>query len=564
MRLASFSVKKYRSIIDAHRLPMASSTVLIGKNNEGKSNLLSGLSAAMEVVEQLGNVRIVNGRLRGFRLRGDRYKWERDFPVQLQDSDKKAESIFRLRFHLDQKDREEFHKEVGSKISDELPIEIWIGKGDPFFKVIKQGPGSKLLNNRRERVAGFIGRRVEFTYIPAVRTAQAAISVVRDMVTRALRELEEDPEYAKAVEKIAELQRPVLDQLGGKINESLAEFLPSVKDVRVELDEDTQFHAIHRSIEVIVDDGTPTSLERKGDGVQSLAAIGLLRRTGSTGRHLILGIEEPESHLHPSAIHRLRGVLRDLAREHQVVLTTHSPVFADRLNVGSNILVDGKRAKPASRIVEIREALGVRASDNLRHAEIVLVVEGISDVRVITALLGAESGRLKAALADHLLVVDCLHGSGKLSFKLSELRTAITEYHCLLDNDDAGRAALEKAQGDGLLQANEFHVTSPPSGADAELEDLLDQAVYEHALQKHLDIQLKGKPWRGKGKWSSRLAGLVRSQGKIWNSSLESTAKEIVASSVEARPTEALHGAGRVPIDRLIEALESRLSSSPP
>ena len=559
MQLTSFSASKYRSIIKAHRLPMSASTVLIGKNNEGKSNLLAGLSAAMEVVEQLAQVRMINGRIRGTSLRRRRYNWERDFPVQLQDSDPNGESVFRLRFNLDQAEREDFHKEVGSKISDELPVEIRMGRSDPFFKVIKQGPGSKVLNSQREKVAEFIGRRVVFTYIPAVRTAEAAISVVRDMVARDLRALERDPDYAAAVAKITELQGPVLDALGKKISDSLQGFMPSVKQVQVRLDEDDRYRAIRHSIDVVVDDGTATSLGRKGDGVQSLAAIGLLRGTATGGRHLILGLEEPESHLHPSAIHRLRGVLRDLAAEHQIVITTHSPVFADRVDVASNILVEASRAKPASSIDQIREALGVRASDNLRHAELVLVVEGLSDVRILGAVLAHESPAIASALAENTLVIDSIGGGGKLGYKLSELRNAITEYHCFLDNDDAGRSAVTKAQSDGLLTPAEYHVTSPPGGSDAELEDLLDSQAYRGEIEQHFGVKLVGKHWKGKGKWSDRLMKTITAQGKTWSVAVEHEAKRIVADAVVREPSAVLNAARRGPVDALIAGLVKKL-----
>jgi predicted ATPase len=52
MRLVSFSVENYRSITKARRIPLAASTVLIGPNNEGKSNILRALSVAMLTLTQ--------------------------------------------------------------------------------------------------------------------------------------------------------------------------------------------------------------------------------------------------------------------------------------------------------------------------------------------------------------------------------------------------------------------------------------------------------------------------------------------------------------------------------
>ena len=47
MQLVSFSVTNYRSITAAYKLSVRQSTVLIGPNNEGKSNVLRALVTAL-------------------------------------------------------------------------------------------------------------------------------------------------------------------------------------------------------------------------------------------------------------------------------------------------------------------------------------------------------------------------------------------------------------------------------------------------------------------------------------------------------------------------------------
>ncbi len=53
MKLVSFSVNNYRSITKAYRLPIRQSTVLLGPNNEGKSNILKALVTGLEVLSDL-------------------------------------------------------------------------------------------------------------------------------------------------------------------------------------------------------------------------------------------------------------------------------------------------------------------------------------------------------------------------------------------------------------------------------------------------------------------------------------------------------------------------------
>jgi AAA15 family ATPase/GTPase len=54
MRLTYFTVSNYRSITTAYKLELKGVTVLIGKNNEGKSNLINALNLAMEKIHYVG------------------------------------------------------------------------------------------------------------------------------------------------------------------------------------------------------------------------------------------------------------------------------------------------------------------------------------------------------------------------------------------------------------------------------------------------------------------------------------------------------------------------------
>ena len=51
MELVNFSVTNFRSITTAHKITISGTTILIGKNNEGKSNILKGLDIAMTILQ---------------------------------------------------------------------------------------------------------------------------------------------------------------------------------------------------------------------------------------------------------------------------------------------------------------------------------------------------------------------------------------------------------------------------------------------------------------------------------------------------------------------------------
>lgn len=417
MRLISFSVTNFRSITDAHKIPIGDSTVLIGKNNEGKSNILRALSLAMRALtSHAGDDAPTRYEPRD----SQRYFWLRDFPMSLQSRKSATDSIFRLEFSLDANEIAEFKQEIKSNLNGSLPIEIKFGKqNNARIHVPKRGPGGTALSAKSANISKYIAAHIQFNYIPAIRTEEEALSVVQDMLSTELAQLERNAEYLAALQKITELQQPILDRVSGSIKSSLKQFLPNIDSVSVHIPPSARRVALRTQCRVEIDDGSRTLLEYKGDGVKSLAALGLLKDKRKTEGASIIAIEEPEAHLHPGAMHSLRDVIENLARDNQVVITTHCPLFVDRTSVSRNILIDKSSAKAARDISVIRNLLGIRASDNLVNASHVLVVEGVEDVVALTALLPHLSQMIAKALKQHRLVIEPIGGAGKLSYKLS-------------------------------------------------------------------------------------------------------------------------------------------------
>lgn len=81
-----------------------------------------------------------------------------------------------------------------------------------------------------------------------------------------------------------------------------------------------------------------TNVANQGTGMVRAAVFGLLRfrqqwlrkREGNDERGLIIGFEEPEIYLHPSAANQMRDLIYDLSgRNSQIIATTHSPYLID-------------------------------------------------------------------------------------------------------------------------------------------------------------------------------------------------------------------------------------------
>lgn len=561
MNIVNFSITNFRSITSAYKIPISEITVLIGKNNEGKSNLLKALNIAMYVLRHHALKRTI--RYGGYSRRNDDlyFNWERDFPISLQSRTKNTQSIFRLEFELSNEEIAEFKTEIKSNLNGTLPIEIKIGKDhEPSIKVIKRGKGTKTLNSKSKIIAEYIAKRIIFNYIPAIRTEQEAMNVVNDMLSSELASLEERKEYIEALKTIQELQTPILEKLSRNIKESLSEFILNIQEVDIKIQDRQRRFALRQQFEVIIDDGNKTNLEYKGDGVKSLAALGLLKNiTIPKGAASIVAIEEPESHLHPGAIHTLKNTIFELTDDSQVIISSHNPLFVNRHNIKGNIIISNGTARTAKNIKEIRDLIGVKASDNLTNASFVLVVEGEEDVVSLTHLLPSLSEKLGKALKNHFLVIDKIGGAGNLSYKLSLLRNALCSFHVLLDNDEAGRKAFDSAKAEDSLKDKDCNFIICNGMIDSEFEDCLKRESYSKEILENFGVDINVSQFRGNSKWSDRMRNTFLNQGKRWNEKIESEVKHVVANSIKKNPLSSLCEHKRSSIDSLVTSIERKL-----
>lgn len=468
-----------------------------------------------------------------------------------------------LDFSLNEREILEFKSEIKSNLSGSLPVCVSFSDGDVEIKIVKQGPGSARLNSRSDKVASFLAERIQFQYIPAVRTAQFASSIVEEIVASELRELERNEEFRTAISAIRDLQRPILDGFSDGVSKTLRAFLLGIKSVKFDVNDERRFSALRHAIDITVDDGAVTSLDAKGDGIQSIVALGLRRHALEETRvrsSYIFAIEEPEAHLHPDAIHELRAVIGDIGSVDQVILTTHSPMLVNRGNVSSNIIVNKSTANPAKRLSEIRSAIGVRSYDNLVNADLVLLVEGDDDKISIRSVLSQRSEMLAKALADGRLNIEPLDGAGSLAAKVGLFRGILCGVHCFLDADTAGRTAYEKAKAAGLVTDADVNLTLVAGKSEAEFEDLLDDALCSTAILAEFGVDLGvHKPRNRKAKWSARVADAFLQAGVSFESSTKARAKLVVAQAVALSPAGAVDGAFEGIVSSLVARLESKL-----
>lgn len=529
MKIKSFSVSNYRSITRAHKIEMHDLTILVGKNNEGKSNIIKALSLSMKILSSRHRIppHIIS------RLPDDYgYEWVRDFPVESQQKEKgKKSTKFELEFELSEEERKKFNKEVGTRLAtSNFDVTIEIGDNNrAVIKVMKKG--SSKIKDQNLKVCEFIAENLVFNYIPAIRTEDQAIHLIEDTLSSELKMVEDNEEYKKAVATISRLQKEPLDKIASKVKQTLFDFIPSIEDVKIEIEEKIRRYALRRNIDVFINDGVSTKIEFKGDGIKNLATLAMLTDRYNVEQSSIIAIDEPEAHLHPGSIRQLNTVLQGLVNNNQVIISTHNPLFINKSDISSNVIVSSGKATPAKDIKEIRDTLGVEISDNLVSCDFIVFVEGLSDKRVIESLLCSDSD-IKKAINNSLISVEALRGVNNLSSKLYESYNTMFDYYVFLDGDTAGKSAYEEAKSKNLIDDSRISFTARIGKRESELEDLIAPEIYLDELNNTYGIDITKDDLGSMKKWSDQIKQLFIEKGKPWNEEDENKVKKTVADEI--------------------------------
>ena len=283
MKLSDFSVSNYRSITKAHKVQMQNLTVLVGKNNEGKSNILKALSLAMDIMNLCAShekSKIPIGRLLRYG-----YDWDKDFPIALQETKSGGSSTIDLNLRLLNDDAQTIRELTGVGIySGVLPVRVSIYSSHAQVTLPKRGSAAFGDEEKKQKMIKFICSKIDFNLIPAIRTEHDALSVINSLITKELAVLESDLQYAKAVKLVESYRQNILNDAADRLIEPMKVFLPSTEAIKIHLEKEQNRLPRRNNFEVIIDDGTPTPLTSKGDGVKSLIALVMLNTRNETRR----------------------------------------------------------------------------------------------------------------------------------------------------------------------------------------------------------------------------------------------------------------------------------------
>lgn len=571
MRLRTFYVKSFRSIIEAKLDNLHQYCVIVGPNNSGKSNLLRAIYISLSIALEGDFQRARRNGQYSYAYRGEGYNWKRDIPVALKD-DKNASTTFTLTFEFSDDEKADFRSQFGINLSKSLQMKFQLFSNRTEYNIIMPGRAKKPMEEKMQEIGLFIRSKLDYEYIPCVRSTDLTAEYFSKLLNKELQQIEANPVYQECIARITELQKPLIESLERKLTSSLQTFLPDITAVKLPEDIDyidtrlKYYPSRTRGIPIDIDDGSLTSIESKGDGIKSLVAIGLIESMSFEnlkGKSLILCIEEPEAHLHPDAVHSLRNVLLELAQKDsiQVIISTHSPILVDRNDVSNNVVVSNNHRVIACQSIEdVRSTLGVRLTDNLSSSK-VLLVEGESDKRYIEALCKNLDPALALKLENNTLKIENVHSAAKMDYQVRLYNSLAISTLVLLDMDDSGISSYNQLVNSKTKPTSEILQIKSAGMSRCELEDIVDINTYCSILKNEFNIDIDTPAFKKRNKpWSDRLHTAANKSPGVFDPSVEESIKTRIADIVVKQGINAIASYDREYIKNLICSI-ARFSS---
>ncbi|WP_282178672.1 AAA family ATPase [Maribacter stanieri] len=220
----------------------------------------------------------------------------------------------------------------------------------------------------------------------------------------------------------------------------------------------------------------------------------------------ILLLDEPGLNLHASAQNDMLKFIEDLSDNYQILYTTHSPfsIPSDKLQrvrtvletEDGSIISDSIQEKDPNTLFPLQAALGYDIAQNLFISNKNLLVEGVSDLIIITAISGILEAENRTSLRSDITIVPT-GGLEKVATFISLLRGSKLEIACLLDSytDPRGKAKMEKMISSKIIHKSKirFFDEFVDGYTKADLEDLFVKSDYlklfNSAFAEHIDIK---------------------------------------------------------------------------
>lgn len=223
----------------------------------------------------------------------------------------------------------------------------------------------------------------------------------------------------------------------------------------------------------------------------------------------ILLLDEPGLNLHGKAQEDLLYFIEDLAKDYQIIYTTHSPFMVDsgklhrvrtvvETDNGTKIS-DSIQEKDPDTLFPLQAALGYDIAQNLFISKNNLLIEGVSDLIYLTIMSNILDASGRTGLREDITLVPT-GGLDKVTAFISLIRGQKLKIACLLDTftDQKGKARLDNLIQKKIVQRNKIRFFDEFSSMDsdkADIEDLFEKEeylkIFNAAFSEHKDLKVK-------------------------------------------------------------------------
>ena len=254
-------------------------------------------------------------------------------------------------------------------------------------------------------------------------------------------------------------------------------------------------------------DEIEVSIAERGTGFQSAMVLGVLRyvasRSNQTTGNVVFVIEEPEAFLHPQTQRAMAKILREIASDAQLLVTTHSPVLVDSFSVTRivRLPLSPSGMRYVARRQDLSEAEEGRltrycdaSNSELVFANAVILVEGHGDKLFVDYLLERITGGAGGHYAIGITVIEA-SGIDTITHLVRLADLFGVRAYVITDKD-----GVRKAGGNGkrkLIEILKTKAERPSSSFVSQLHVLADTdvATLTAALRQQSELNEMLEPW---------------------------------------------------------------------
>lgn len=492
MLLTRLQIEHFRGIKSLD-LTLGETTVLIGENNSGKTTVLHALRACLQYLRSSGRASVFE---------------DFDFHFDGASSDPTTAPPIVIILTFEESKPDEWSEEIERQLGGDANIVMLMSPDDHLrvqlrvtsqFSVVTQeidtnfdfldATGNPLPPKSKGRLSALQQLRPLF-YLSALRDAGKEFSRTSQFWSPFVKNSQIDAAKKAEIEvQLQEINAAIIEAHG--TFKGVQEHLSKVQDlvslgrkdvVSVDAVPARIFDMLNRTqVSIASSTGARLPIARHGEGTQSLTVLMLFdaflrselaRKQGVKDSQPIVALEEPEAHLHPSAVRALWKTIRNISG--QKLIATHSGDLLSIVDVGSirrlyrkdnevyvgllppSLLRDRERQK--------FDFLVRRTRGELFFARCWLLGEGETEAILfsgVAEVLGVDLEQFGVRCVEYR--------QGDISYFLDAANALGISWHCFIDGDGQGAVDAAKATArlpsDGVVRC---HISVLPDGLSIE------------------------------------------------------------------------------------------------